>query len=467
VNGSVTAGADFVAGFMYGMTGDNHLTEIEACYQGGQLMTQEVEAGIADIKKGGWDNDTQAALQFGLAVLQIPQALNTCKGMDDDIAAIEAWAQIFTDPTKLAATVSKHYLLHKKQIQTDITTLETDWDAHLYFQAGEDLAALMTLAVGPITPTPAELNMTAMAVPDFIAGFIYGMTGDNDLTEIEACYQGGDLMVKEVEAGIAAIKKGGWDNYTQAALYFSLAALQIPQALSTCEGMDDDIAAIEAWGQIFEDPTKLAATVSKNYLLHKKKIEGDITQMETDWDSQLYFNSGEDFAALCTVAIGPITPTEITLPPINMVPDFVAGLIYGFTGDNHLDEMQTCMKDGDALVKDAEKVLADIKGFHVVQAVEDFGTIIWALPDAVAGCEGMDDDIAAIEQWATIFKQPTKLAKIVSKNWLFHGPEVKKDLAAQKTAWAAQNYFEAGQDAAKVIVDLVGPVNPTELIPLF
>jgi len=31
-NGSVTAGADFVAGFMYGMTGDNHLTEIEACY---------------------------------------------------------------------------------------------------------------------------------------------------------------------------------------------------------------------------------------------------------------------------------------------------------------------------------------------------------------------------------------------------------------------------------------------------
>lgn len=61
-NGAVTAGADFVAGFVYGMTGDNHLTEIEACYQGGDLMVQEVETGIADIKKGGWDNDTQAAL---------------------------------------------------------------------------------------------------------------------------------------------------------------------------------------------------------------------------------------------------------------------------------------------------------------------------------------------------------------------------------------------------------------------
>ena len=34
-------------------------------------------------------------------------------------------------------------------------------------------------------------RMDAMAVPDFVAGFVYGMTGDNQLTEIEACYEGG------------------------------------------------------------------------------------------------------------------------------------------------------------------------------------------------------------------------------------------------------------------------------------
>ena len=91
-NGVVNAGADFLAGFMFGMTGDNNLTEIEACYQGGDLMVTEIKSGIADIKKGGWDNDTQAALQFGLAALQIPQALNTCESMDEDIQAIEQWA---------------------------------------------------------------------------------------------------------------------------------------------------------------------------------------------------------------------------------------------------------------------------------------------------------------------------------------------------------------------------------------
>jgi hypothetical protein len=47
-------------------------------------------------------------------------------------------------------------------------------------------------AVGPINPVVspnwAVANFDAMAIPDFIAGFIYGMTGDNDLVEIEACY---------------------------------------------------------------------------------------------------------------------------------------------------------------------------------------------------------------------------------------------------------------------------------------
>jgi len=32
-------------------------------------MYQEIDTGIADIKKGGWNNDTQAALEFGLAAL--------------------------------------------------------------------------------------------------------------------------------------------------------------------------------------------------------------------------------------------------------------------------------------------------------------------------------------------------------------------------------------------------------------
>ena len=36
-----------------------------------------------------------------------------------------------------------------------------------------------------------------MAVPDFIAGFIYGFTGENHLIEIEQCYQSGSGIVDD------------------------------------------------------------------------------------------------------------------------------------------------------------------------------------------------------------------------------------------------------------------------------
>jgi len=129
--------------------------------------------------------------------------------MDQDISAIESWAQIFTDPAKLSATLAKHYAFHQSEIKTDISTLETDWTAKEYFQAGEDLAALMTVAIGPIeSSNSAASTLNDKDAADFVAGFIYGMTGDNYQTAIESCYQGGPIMDQEIETVMTGFKKG-------------------------------------------------------------------------------------------------------------------------------------------------------------------------------------------------------------------------------------------------------------------
>lgn len=163
--------------------------------------------------------------------------------------AIESWATIFTNKAALVADITKHYALHRRAIKDDIATLKADWYSGEYYKAGEVAADLVTIAVGPVpAPTKTVLpGFDAMAVPDFVAGFIYGMTGDNDLTEIEACWQGTDNMYNEIQIAINDFSKGGWDYITQGCLELSLAVLQFPQALSTCEGMGGDIAEIEAW----------------------------------------------------------------------------------------------------------------------------------------------------------------------------------------------------------------------------
>ena len=129
------------------------------------------------------------------------------------------------------------------------------------------------------------------------------------------------------------------------------------------------------------------STVTKHYLLHKKEIKSDVAALEADWNNHLYFKSGTDLADLLTLAVGPIDVNKgLTLPPLNLVPDFTAGLIYGFTGDNHLDLLRTCMQDVDPLIKDAQTALDDIKGGKVIAGAHDIGDIIWMFPDAVAGC---------------------------------------------------------------------------------
>ena len=64
-------------------------------------------------------------------------------------------------------------------------------------------------------------------------------------------------------------------------------------------------------------------------------------------------------------------------------------------------------------------------------------------------------DINEMLAWAEQAKDPVHIIKEASKNWLFHGVEIKKDIADEKDAWASGDYYEAGQDTAAALLALV------------
>ena len=303
----------------------------------------------------------------------------------------------------------------------------------------------------------AASNGKITGIADFVAGFVFGMTADNHLTEVQACFTGGELMYHEVETGISRIHQGGWDNDVQAAFEFGLVALQVPQALHTCESMGDDLSAIKSWASVFTNPQSLVAHVSKHYLLHKSEIKSDISALEADWNNKLYFKAGADLADLLTLAVGPIETTEM-LPPVDSVPDFTAGLIYGFTGNDHRVELEGCMTDATTIVDDAKTFVSDIKSLDLLQGLKDAGQIIWDLPNATESCEKLgqlQDDIQTMEDWAEIIRTPTQAMKVASKNWLFHGVEIKKDIADEQADYAKKDYYSAGQDTAAALLRLI------------
>ena len=445
---------DFVAGFIYGMTGDNHLTEIEACYQGGESIATDVQTALADFEGGNYFAGLKDA---GTAWTDINVAMATCQGMSDDVASIEAWAQIFTNPAELSKTVAKHWVFHGSQIKADISQEESDWSAGSYFDAGVDTAKALTLAVGPIKSTNEASNLTIKPELEFVAGLLEGLVGDNHLTEISTCVTDSESVVTEVENLVADLKAG---KKIRAAAAAKKLVADFPATLSACEGMGTDLTAVEVWAKQFASPKTLVKTISKHMVMHHTEIMADVTAVETDWNAKEYFNSGKAAADLLTVAIGPIEASnnlDLQLDLL-MLPELAAGFVYGMVGDNHLAEMESCYSGVTPLYGFLETALTDLESFKIFSAIKQLEAFTFHFQEDVAPCKSMSEDIAAIELWAQAFKAPKTLAASVAKHYVLHKRAVTKDIAAVRTDWAAKSYFSTGKDAADLVTVLVGSI---------
>lgn len=69
-----------------------------------------------------------------------------------------------------------------------------------------------------------------------------------------------------------------------------------------------------------------------------------------------------------------------------------------------------------------------------------------ALSAEVSACKltSMAGDITALEQWAAIFKSPTKLIETLGTHYELHKRGIHNDITLEKTDFATGEYFKAG-----------------------
>jgi len=78
--------------------------------------------------------------------------------------------------------------------------------------------------------------------------------------------------------------------------------------------------------------------------------------------------------------------TQAVSLDVMAIPDFIAGFMFGFTGENHLAEIEQCYSGGEGLLNDVQSALSDIKAGSFVKGIEDIGMVINDFPDALANC---------------------------------------------------------------------------------
>ena len=111
-------------------------------------MLDSLEQSIADFSDGGWNSITQGSIEIVQLALMIPLEMQTCSDMSEDFASIQAWGLQFTEPGRLTADVSKHYMFNRKLVNGAIAELKLDYAEARYFETGQDLATITNLLLG-------------------------------------------------------------------------------------------------------------------------------------------------------------------------------------------------------------------------------------------------------------------------------------------------------------------------------
>ena len=164
----------------------------------------------------------------------------------------------------------------------------------------------------------SHLKMTPKDAGSILVGFINGLSKDDHLTEIQSCIDGAENLEAEI---VDAIDKIGKMDITDLIAGFTelvKVVEDLPLEVKTCESIQDDITRIESWATIFENPTALVETVTKNLITHYGQVTKDIAVINTDLANAQYEPAGEAIADLAVQVLGDIQAEQVEIEKLQI-----------------------------------------------------------------------------------------------------------------------------------------------------
>ena len=129
-----------------------------------------------------------------------------------------------------------------------------------------------------------------------------GIILKDDLTEIQNCITDVEGLEKYVDAAVEDFKEGSLAGYSEACMQIQQLILNLPERVTTCENIHDDLTKLQQWASIFLAPSVFFKTVSKNLLWNYGTIHQDVTEAINDYDTNQYFNFGDMCGEILIIA---------------------------------------------------------------------------------------------------------------------------------------------------------------------
>lgn len=135
------------------------------------------------------------------------------------------------------------------------------------------------------------------------------------------------------------------------------------------------------------------------------------------------------------------------------------GFLEGAIQAEGLDNIETCIKDAEVLVTDAEKAYGDCTVHdlsHKVKCTKDIATLTGAAKHAITDCKNIKGDIKKLEAMAEIFSNPTSFLWHTAKDLVVNGIDIFHEIQAAMKAYKAKDFktfgLQMGEATAKVLI---------------
>ena len=135
---------------------------------------------------------------------------------------------------------------------------------------------------------------------------------------------------------------------------------------ANCPDAKADFDTTAAWFKYWkgQGEMKVYSTAYKNVIAHMEEIKTEASQIDTDYTAKDYFKVAADVSTIAKLAL-PVMTLEgvkedcLSLMNTTTAADFLAGFIYGFTGNDHKAYFEQCFKDNQGFENDICEVAYD------------------------------------------------------------------------------------------------------------
>jgi hypothetical protein len=122
--------------------------------------------------------------------------------------------------------------------------------------------------------------------------------------------------------------------------------------------------------------------------------------------------------------------------------------MYGLTQTENLDNLSECFYDADQFIYDIDHAWAMIASRSFAGLMNGFILLLSTVayvPVDLRDCYNSKEDVAALEQWASIFTTPADLSSIVEYNLKHHLPALTLDLNKARSDYVSGDYVGFGE----------------------